>query len=223
MAKGNGELVTRNFDAFVSYGQQAATSGGNIVGDLLLFTKGEYVAGQGKDEVAEDTRVVVNMDTMIVGWQRWENKKPVEQIMGLLFDAFQPPPRTTLGRMDDKEWEMDVNGKPIDPWQFTNQFICKDEADSTVYTFATSSRGGIGAIGTLTKAYGEQARTMKQGAMPVIELGVDSYPHKEYGKTYVPVFPIVDWSSVDIFDKEDKPAKKAAPKNPVKKLFSRRA
>ena len=143
MAKSTALAKERNFDAFVSYGQQASAGTGNIVGELLLFTKGEYVAGQDKDEVPEDTRVVVNMDTVLVGWQRWENKKPVEQVMGLLMDAFQPPKRETLGYDNPKEWEIDVNGKPSDPWQFTTQFIAKNEDDDTIYTFASSSRASL--------------------------------------------------------------------------------
>ena len=60
------------------------------------------------------------------------------------------------------------------------------------FVFATSGKGGIGAIGELCKGYGKLYR-QKPGMAPVIELSSDHYNHKTFGKTYVPVLKLVDW------------------------------
>ena len=78
MAKTESTEVTTqddNRNYFVDYGQ-AAGGQSNIVGKLLKFSKGDYSAGADNDEVKEDTEVVVNMDSILVGWQRWFDAKP---------------------------------------------------------------------------------------------------------------------------------------------------
>src|ERR1039457_6256029 len=85
-----------NRNYFVDYGK-AAGGQSNIVGKLLKFSKGDYTAGQDNDEVDEGTEVVVNMDSLLVGWQRWEDNKPAEQQMGAVTEGFQPPRRADLG------------------------------------------------------------------------------------------------------------------------------
>ena len=32
---------------------------------------------------------------------------------------------------------------------------------------------------------------------PIVQLGTDNYRHKKWGKTYTPVFDIVDWVALD--------------------------
>jgi hypothetical protein len=44
-----------------------------------------------------------------------------------------------------------------------------------LYTFATSSRGGINAIGMLSKEYGKNMRVDPE-ALPIVELDSDSWP-----------------------------------------------
>ena len=62
------------------------------------------------------------------------------------------------------------------------------------FLFATSTRGGIGAIGAFAKAYGTVYR-QKPGKLPVVELRASDYahPNKAYGRVDVPVIELVDW------------------------------
>lgn len=178
------------FDPFAAYGQEAA---GNT-GDFLKFSKGEWLKGQNDDEIKIGTQLVANLEDLSVGWIQWADKKPVVREMGLLAQGHVPARRTELGLTDQTEWEVDKDGKPQDPWSFTNELPVVDLDTGEQMTISMSSKGGIGAIGNLCKAYGkERAARLAKDMVPVIELDRDSYKHKEYGKTYVPVLKLAGW------------------------------
>jgi hypothetical protein len=108
-------------------------------------------------------------------------------------DGVNPERREQLGDDDPTKWEVDVNGQQKDPWQFSN-YLPLMAADGTLYTFTTSSRGGLGAIGDLARLYARHRR--KHGdVFPLIALGVDSYQHanKAYGRIKYPVFTPMGW------------------------------
>ena len=180
---------------FTQYGRSAA--GRSFVGDLLLFDKyGEYHAGQEKIEVPLGTKLHAYMDSFSVGWQRWEDSVPVELIMGPVARGYIPPKRDTLGHLDKTQWEQFPDGREKDPWVFTNTLVLVDLAESEprFYTFSTSSKGGINALGALALRYGEHLR-LKPDESPIIDLGRDSYQHsnKSYGEIRVPVLKIVGY------------------------------
>ena len=85
-----------------------------------------------------------------------------------------------------------------------------------MYTFTTNSKGGIGAIGRLCKAYGVAMREHAD-QYPVIELGVGTYKHTEFGKIPFPTFEIVDWVDASVFDEGEE----AAPASARKKIRAR--
>lgn len=177
-----------SYDPFAAYGQEAASNGGAY----LKFSKGEWLLGQNDDEVALGRRLAANMDELSIGWIRWADGKPAERRMGLLSQGYKPEARDALGYTDEAEWEKDDQGKAKDPWNFTNELPLADPETGEQMIFSASSKGGIGCMGNLCKAYGREYR-QRPGLVPVIELQRDSYKHAVYGKTYVPVVNIVDW------------------------------
>ena len=96
---------------------------------------------------------------------------PTEQRMGLVVEGFQPERRSDLGDHDKDRWEVDNEGTPRDPWQFTNYLILQDGEGGEVYTFATASKGGLGAVGEVCKDYGKAMRQRPE-QYPVIEIDV---------------------------------------------------
>jgi hypothetical protein len=177
---------------FEEYAKQYSSR--NIVGRLLKFSKGDYVVDN--HELPLGTRLVALVDQTLVGWQKWEDNKPVDQKIGLLSEGFKPPQRDELGDDDQDMWETNSNGKPRDPWQFTNMLVMQDVEDkSTMYTFATTSRGGLDAIADLCRVYGRNVRS-QPGRYPIVALKSDSYTHgnKEFGKIKVPIFEVVGWT-----------------------------
>ena len=181
---------------YAAYAAEAASR--TIVGTLLKFAKGEWTKGQNDIVVPLGTKFVADMRNVMVGWTRWENKTPVEHLMGRVADGARAANRSTLGFNDKNEWEADNDGKPKDPWQSTSIIFLMDQ-EGEIYTYSPSSAGGRNAIVALCGAYGKLMR-QHPGELPVIELGVDSYRHETYGKTFVPVLKIVGWHSETDFD-----------------------
>jgi hypothetical protein len=109
------------------------------------------------------------------------------------------PKRAELGDANHALWETDNNGKPRDPWQFTNYLPLLNEAGE-LFTFTTSSRGGIGAIGELCRRYSQHKRR-HPNVLPIIGLDVDSYQHKvkEYGRIKFPKFAPMGWAPKSTF------------------------
>lgn len=193
------EVASSNANPFLEHADSATQR--NIVGKLLSFSKGDWYAGQDKDEVPEGTMFIANMGEMLKGWQRWEDNKPTDQIMGKVMDRFQPPRRSELPDQDRSEWEVDAAGKERDPWQMTNYLLMKGHNDGQLYTFTTSSKGGLDAMALLCRAYGPNMAT-RPDHWPIVEIGDDSYPHpkKELGRIKYPTFKIVGWALKSVFD-----------------------
>ena len=101
----------------------------------------------------DGTRFVANMGELLTGWQRWEDNKPTDSVMGKVMERFQAPRRNELGDMDREQWEVDGTGKERDPWQRTNYLLMKGANDGELYTFTTSSKGGLDAVARLCKDY----------------------------------------------------------------------
>jgi hypothetical protein len=194
----NTELATSN--PFLDYGAQASQS--SIVGKLLKFSKGDWTAGQSNEEIPDGTEFVANMDELMAGWIRWSENKPTDQVMGKISEGYQAPRRSDLGDNVKEDWEVDEqNGKPRDPWQFSNYLLLRGQEDAELYTFTTSSRGGLNAIGDLCKVYGK-VMSQHPKEWPVLSIGQGAYdhPNRSYGKIKFPTFAIVGWAPKAVFD-----------------------
>ena len=185
------DLATNEVNPFLAYGRAANQR--TIVGDILKFSKGDWSAGSNDEEIDEGTRFVAVMDELMVGWVKWENNRPVQHEMGRLIDGFRPAKRKDLGDNDETMWERDNRGEPRDPWQLTNYLILKEEQGDRLFTFAPSSRGGIGAVAQLSEQYGKMNR-QKPDAFPVVEIETSSYKHDSYGRIKIPVLKLVGWA-----------------------------
>jgi hypothetical protein len=187
-------IATLQPNAFETYGSTA--SGNRIVGRLLKFSKGDYLAGSDGAEVAAGTKFVAVMDQLAIGWIKWQSAVPAEQVMGLVAEGYSPPRRSELGNTDQSDWETDDQGHPKDPWTFSNYLVMVDVKTKEAYTFTTSSRGGLGAIGELCKTYGKHMREAPD-QYPVITLDVGSYLHREkaYGRIKFPKFNVSSWTA----------------------------
>jgi hypothetical protein len=191
--------ATANF--FLKYGQAASNRGS--VGDLLKYGKdGIYTAGRENREIKLGTNMVGYMETLRCGYIHWQDGFPIEEVMGLVAEGFVPPKRDALGDSDKSLWEQFDGGEPRDPWQFSNTLVLYDRKAEQFYTFATSSRGGLGALGELSKDYGQHLR-QAPGEWPVVALEGDSYQHRirSRGRIKFPIFRVVGWAAA-----KDQPA-----------------
>ena len=182
----------RAIDPFQKYADAVAPQ--TILGTLLRFTKGDYLGGEDGKTIAEGTVFTANVDELMDGWVKWSDGKPVEHIMVRVVESQVLPKRAELGDDDATRWEKDSSGEPRDPWQRTNYLPMMDEAGE-LFTFATSSRGGLAAIAGLCRTYA-QHRRKHPDVHPMIALEVDSYQHqkREYGRIKVPRFTPMGWA-----------------------------
>ncbi len=190
------EMTPGQADFFEGYGNAATAR--SIVGTLLRFNKGDYYAGTQDEEIPLGTRFAAIMNSLMVGWVCWQGNVPIEQQMGPVCEGHQPKRRNELGDLDEDKWERDDEGEPRDPWAFTNYLVMRRIEDSELFTFTTTSKGGLGAIGELCKAHGKHIR-QRPDQDPVIELDAGSYLHRDRarGRIKIPVFTIVDWIAKD--------------------------
>lgn len=202
-----GSLSQFGNDPFSAYGAKVS-----IGHQFLTFKNGEYLYGQNANVLPLKTRLAANMPGLRVGWRRWWGSQ-VEDRTVRLIDGQPPEPRSELGDLDESLWERNDTGQPRDPWQMSNILELVD-AEGQSYLYTTSSKGGIGAIGRLCEQYGKLYR-QRPGKTPIVELSNNFYIHPQYGKTYVPEFPIVDWAAdgvlTEIKTAEAQPAKPVTP------------
>jgi hypothetical protein len=177
-------------DPFAAYA--VAVRSHTLDGLLLKFAKGDWLAGPDGDLVEEGTQLVAIMSEFKLGWQKWEDHKPVDDRLGRLVDHYTPPPRNTLGDTDQVNWEEGDDGKKKDPWQRVNQLPLIARQAKTIYTFVTSTRGGIDAVAALCEDYAARANP---GRYPIVALGVDSYLHsnRSYGRVKIPTFEVIEY------------------------------
>jgi hypothetical protein len=173
-----------NIDPFANYRRDRPRV---LIGQRIKFVKGRYLT---KDNtvVPAGTRLVAIMRLLTIGWQKWVLSTCVDSDVGLYAEGFRLRPRP-LDDRDETLWEV-VNGKLRDPWQRVKALPVCDPASEALYTFVTSSAGGIGAIDDLFEAYGKRHANLKHA---LIELGVSEYWHKDrtIGQVLVPVFKLV--------------------------------
>jgi hypothetical protein len=185
-----------------SFGKRQSTKS-VIIGERLKFEKGRWLSGPRNNETAVPlgTKLVFNLDSVIIGWQRWEDGKVVDADMGLVIEGFQKKPRETLGSSDKSAWPEDNNGNKKDPWQYANISLLKEPGKKgQVYTLAVSSRGGLSAMGELMQKTVEGMRERGDGVLPVIALGTGGYKHKTFGWVDTPAFKIIGWVPASDFD-----------------------
>jgi hypothetical protein len=198
IAKPNSEMVKSWVDQFERHAQEEPSA--SWAGKLLKFAKGEFFAVDedgGEDEVEIGTKLVVAIDTLTIGWEKWVDKHLVDQRVGLIIDGFSRPERDELDDVAKESWRKDKEGKPTDPWQPVSRvsmYTKRGDADS-IYTFITRSDGGIKAINKLRDRAMRELR-MRPDVYPVVELGVRAYEHEEWGRIKVPTLKVVGWEEM---------------------------
>jgi hypothetical protein len=178
------------FEEFVKeHGRQSF-----INGDLLRFTKhGAWKAGPEQEVVEDGTRMMAFIPGLTKGWVRWEDNKPVENLVGLVAEGFKPPKRDDLGNLDKDMWPK-LGGKPNDPWQYTFYLPMLDE-HGQLYTYVTSSNGGEQTLSNLIRVYNDHKK-QKPKEIPIVQLNATSYPHPEYGETFKPILKPDGWGNI---------------------------
>jgi len=158
----------------------------------LKFSKeAEYVVGE-SESLAIGTRVIAHADEIELGWKRWENNQLIDQRWGRIADNFVPPQEKEL---PNNEPVVQPDGTSRKPWQFSMELpVTVMDAGEQVLSFTVTSRGGLGAVSAVSRAYGKRLKEGQPGR-PILELKGDKYWSNRF-HTWVnyPVLTIVGWT-----------------------------
>jgi hypothetical protein len=160
---------------------------------LRMGTDGIWVYGQDNIEVEDGSEWAVNPLSIRHGFVCWTNKKKGEgknELLGEVYASMSSDP-IDPSTLPDKGW----------PWKAATSVELKcvtegeDEDEEVIYK--PSSVGGANAMQELLDAIEKQLDSGSDAICPVIKLNCDHYNNKQYGKTYVPIFEVVDWMTMD--------------------------
>ena len=132
-------------------------------------------------------------DKIQAGWIRFTGKgNPPIRHMGAVFDGFAMPKRETLNELDETQWELDLSGRPQDPWQHQNLLPLQNTETGELLVFGTTSVTGRRAVGNLI-AFCDRLQIKEPNAYPVIKLQVSGFQHRDdrVGWVKVPAFTVV--------------------------------
>jgi hypothetical protein len=177
-------------------GLQNVQSGIRVAGGepiLRMGRDGIWIYGADNVEVEPGSTWAINPMSLTHGFICWkvipEGSKEKPELLGEeTRSMFQPLP--------NKDSLPDYGH----PWAevLSVQLKClsgEDEGEQTLYK--TSSTGGLRAMKELIGSIMEAIDKHPETPVPVVQLKSDSYPHKQYGKTYFPVIAIESWVSME--------------------------
>ena len=152
---------------------------------LKLAKTGQWVMGANEDEIHADSLWAINPMTLSTGFVCWVNNELEGEEMSFVTDV-----PVVKGNLPD------VGGvwKP----QIAMQLTCVDGEDKGLdVIYKASSVGGQKAFKMLLDEVLKRAANDETAIVPLVLLDVDHYRHKSYGKIFVPVITIEDWSDLD--------------------------
>jgi hypothetical protein len=176
-----------------------------IVGRLIKFGKdGTFITADDDKAVDENAVFTVLADQTLIGWQRFHDGAPPDQHMGLLYSDFVMPPRESLGDMDESEWPAGLSGAPEDPWKHCIYVVLQSGQTAELFTFATRTKTGRRAVGSLLKHYDRMRRTHPD-ELPVAKLRPGGFQHRDdrIGFVPTPMFAVVGRAPRDSAAKPD--------------------
>lgn len=166
----------------------------NAGGDPLvrLGRDGVWVYGAENVEVQEGSRWAVNPLSIEHGWICWTDytkDELKEKKQNVILNEVMVPASMPLPSVDS------LSKQPY-PYaqQVSVQLKCLTGDDrGTEVLYKPSSVGGSNAMSKLIGEIMAQMDADPEKPIPVIVFETDSYAHKTWGKTFVPVLDIVDW------------------------------
>lgn len=184
-----GDLVTFSNDTSTDLTQlgqavQRVAPSGSADHLLRLLRDGSWVFGPDNIEPEEGSEWAINPYSFKHGYIAWADSK----VFGEVMVPITSPLPTTAELNDAPEgWQEQIG--------FQLQCISGEDKGQQV-AFKATSLGGKRAAQALAMAIASQASTDADNVVPVVELNVDHYTHKKYGKIYTPMFDIGRWTPI---------------------------
>ena len=100
-------------ESMSAWGEIAAEHGNQT---LLKYIKGDWSIGE--DEVPLGTKYIAFIDELACGFIKFNEDAAPDVMLGKVkFGKDKLPKRHDCGDVDQAEWEIGDDGKPVDPWQ----------------------------------------------------------------------------------------------------------
>jgi len=161
---------------------------------LKLDKAGIWTYGSEEIEIEEGSRWAINPATMATGFAAWDESTKVGEEM----EAITSDNVVLRGNLPDV-------GASWSP-QTAMQLKCLSGEDKGAEVlYSTTSKGGVKAFKTMVTAITARIESGNPGVVPIVEMQVDSYKHKKYGKIFTPELKVVDWMSMDAKEAPDTP------------------
>lgn len=161
---------------------------------LKLDKAGIWTYGSEEIEVEEGSRWAINPATMATGFAAWDESTKVGEEM----EAITSDNVVLRGNLPDV-------GASWSP-QTAMQLKCLSGEDKGAEVlYSTTSKGGVKAFKTMVTAITARIESGNPGVVPIVEMQVDSYKYKKYGKIFTPELKVVDWLSMDAKEAPDTP------------------
>jgi hypothetical protein len=181
---------------------QYVSTGSDHVGDLLKLSgkNGGLTYGSQGTELAAGVRLATLLGEAKVGFIRWTDGKPEKQAWLRLADGPDLRAlRQTLDENDPSEWEeLTPSGTPKDPYRESVALPMVRMKDGHLFTFSSSSEGGVRAVKRLVKYCLIHQRTVPAAMadhVPIVEINVGHYqhPNRQVGQIFFPILDVADW------------------------------
>jgi len=184
---------------------KAAIPAAGGLGYLRFLTDGSWVFGQDNKELeAYDAKkersdrnfgdeVAFNPMSIKIGFTCWtdypaSDKRKNENLGEVLVPLGADVPLKHEMRDTGWEWKEVVVLEGV---------IMSGKYEGTPVKYTASSKGGLTMANAIIEQVMQQLDVSEELIVPVVELGADHYPHKQWGKTYVPAFSVVDFVTMD--------------------------
>jgi hypothetical protein len=173
---------------------------GVVSGQFMKFNSnnGDYTFGSEGEEIPSGTRLIVDMNSLARGFICWVEEEVVDEVLVRAIDGKPPGEDELTDHAPEGGYKKYEDGTE-DGWAAQVKIVFRGMETGEDYTFKTTSKSGMRAIGALSQSYGRVFR-QHEGEMPIVELSTSSFipkNNKKVGKKYAPVFKIVDWISED--------------------------
>lgn len=177
------QKVEKSVEAFKAFSHTQIGSGRAL---LKLRKTGEWVFGVDSEELKKGTQLYANPLSFSSGYVAWHKGQVENEVMQPIIDGPVDPSR--LKEVQAKKgWED----------QSSIDLLLPDDNQPVQLVYKTSSIGGLRMLIGLAGEFAVAQMENPERTYAVIELGADSYEHKEYGTVYTPEFNIVGWLDAD--------------------------
>ena len=193
-------LATYALDPFEAYANAVAPR--TIIGTLLRFSKGDYLAGEEGKEIPNGSTFTANLDELLAGWIKWSGGRPIEHMMVRVAEGRTLPKREVLGDSDASHWEAAARACHAIHGSLPTTFRYWTNKVGSSPSQRPHVVGSPLLVILLARLYARHRLAGHRDVHPMIALDVGSYlhPNREYGRIKYPLFTRMGWVSKTAFN-----------------------